>query len=171
VIANLEAHALVQLALALPALERVAHAAIFGRFGCDDFIEANRLREIALALDDLRQLRPRDRELRIEIERVLQMRLRFGIVTLQELRHSGAEPQRRILRLEPGRFPERLGGSLQVPRLDRGPALLFEHADTRAVLIPGKCRRPGKAHRPGQYHPPGKDHDPGKSLPPGTCHT
>ena len=116
VIADLEPHALVQIPLALPPIERVAHAGIVRHFGGDDFVEADRFRQIALALDDLRQLRPRARQLRIEIERVLQMRLGFGVVAQQEFGGAGAEPQHRVLRIELRRFAERVGGGLEIRR-------------------------------------------------------
>ena len=89
VIADLAAHAVVQIALALPSFERVAHACVVRQLAGDELIEPNRFQQIALALHHLRQLRPRARELRIEQQRLLEMWL-----SLRD-RDAGGIPRRR----------------------------------------------------------------------------
>ena len=71
------------------------------------------------------------------------MRLGFGIVTLQELRHARAEPQHRVLRIELSspRRTRRWRPADRRALMASQPGLL-QHADTRAVLPPVKGRSP-----------------------------
>ncbi len=96
-ITDFEPHPLVQVALAPPPLQRLAHRGVARDLGGNELVKANRLLQIALALDDLRQLRASPRQLGVELERLLEQRLRLRIMPLQECRGSGAQPQRGIL--------------------------------------------------------------------------
>ena len=123
-----------QLALALPAIERVADGRMRGILGGHDLELTNRLLEIPLAPDDHPQLHAGHGQLRIELKRLLVMRLRFRIMPLEKRRHAGAKTQRGVLRVERDRFLEGRGRERQVVAFDRVPPRLLEHRDARTVL-------------------------------------
>src|SRR4029077_16772826 len=90
-------HAVVQLDLAAPAIQRRLRVGVVRLLRDKDLVGADRALRIAHAGLDLTEGAPRLAELRIERERALELVAGVGVAALERRRHAGAEVQSRVL--------------------------------------------------------------------------
>ena len=127
-------HAIVQLDLAFPPVERRLRVAVVRLVRNENLVGADRALGIAHPVLNLTEERARLPQFGIERERALELLACVGVATLERRGHAGAEVEPRVLRIGGNRLAERLGRRVRLPGGQRVPRAALEKRGTRIDL-------------------------------------